>query len=706
MNAVRRGLFATLLLLISPVFSPAQSNEDCLACHGQPGLTKQKKGQEIQLYVNNDIYRKTIHGALGCVDCHQGFNAAAIPHARVINPVDCKTCHDTGPYDQSIHAAALGAAGCIECHGKHDILSAQNPDSGTNRNHVLGTCGRCHKLEDEHYSRSSHGTALAAGAASAPSCVDCHGAHPIVPVADPESVVYKTKEPAVCLKCHLDDAQVRRQVGVAAGFIAGYEESIHGVMLKAGNLNAPTCSSCHGAHDMALGSSANSLVGKFKVPETCGACHGEIVKVFNESAHGNALRAGNQRAPNCTDCHGEHQIFAPTDPRSLVSGKNVSARVCAECHNSVMLTQKYGLASERFGSFEDSYHGLASRGGSVAVANCASCHGYHNIKPSSDPTSTISKANLPATCSKCHPGANENFTKGEVHLVIQPETEPVLYWIRSIYTWLILLTIGGMLAHNVADFIDKSRFRFAMRRGLIEMEHAATNQYLRMSFNERLQHATLALSFITLVITGFMLRFPDAWWVTPIRRWSEWVFSIRGLVHRIAGVVMIAISIYHLYYVIAVPRGRQLIRDLVPKVPDAREFWGMFKYYTRISKQKPQFGRFSYIEKAEYWALIWGVIVMGGTGIILWFNNYFMGVLTLLGWNIAETIHYYEAWLATLAILVWHFYFVIFNPSVYPLNTACIRGTLTEEEMAEEHPRELEELRAAELQSETDTLKA
>ena len=706
MTAVRKGLFAPLLLLIFPVFLRAQSNEDCLACHGQPGLSMQKKGLEIQLYLDNDIYRQTAHGALSCVDCHQGFNATAIPHARVIHPVDCKTCHDTGPYDQSIHAAALGAAACSECHGKHNILSAQNPESGANRNHVRGACGKCHKLEDEHYSRSSHGTALAAGAASAPSCVDCHGAHPIVPVADPESVVYKTKEPAVCLKCHLDDPQVRQKVGVAAGFIAGYEDSIHGVMLKAGNLNAPTCSSCHGAHDMVLGSSANSRVGKFRVPETCGACHGETVKVFNESAHGIALRAGNQAAPNCTDCHGEHQIFAPTDSRSSVSGKNVSARVCAECHNSVTLTAKYGLASERFGSFEDSYHGLASREGSVAVANCASCHGYHNIKPSSDPTSTINKANLPDTCGKCHPGANENFTKGEVHLVIEPATEPVLYWIRTFYIVLIVLTIGGMLVHNLVDFIDKSRFRFAVRRGLIEMEHARPNQYLRMSLNERIQHAILAISFITLVITGFMLKFPDAWWVAPIRRWSEWVFSIRGLVHRIAGVVMIAISIYHLYYVIAVPRGRKLIRDLIPKVPDAREFWGMFKYYSRISRQKPQFGRFSYIEKAEYWALIWGVIVMGGTGIILWFNNYFMGLLTLLGWNVAATIHYYEAWLATLAILVWHFYFVIFNPSVYPLNTACIRGTLTEEEMAEEHPRELEEYRSAELESETETAEA
>lgn len=364
-----------------------------------------------------------------------------------------------------------------------------------------------------------------------------------------------------------------------------------------------------------------------------------------------------------------------------------------------MLTQKYGLASERFASFEDSYHGLASKEGSVQVANCASCHGYHDIKPSSDPTSSINKANLPATCGKCHQGANENFTKGNVHLVISSAAQPILYWIGMFYITLIVLVIGGMFGHNFLDFVRKSKLRFAMRRGLAVVEQFGPAQYLRMSLCERIQHAALAISFITLVITGFSLKFPDAWWVAPIRQWNVKVFAVRGLVHRIAGVVMIGVSLYHIYYVFVLARGKQLMRDLVPKLLDVREFLGMAGYYLGRSKSKPQLGRFSYIEKAEYWALIWGVVVMGGTGIVLWFNNYFIGLFTLLGWNIAQAIHYYEAWLATLAILVWHFYWVIFNPSVYPLNTACINGMLSEEEMADEHPRELEAIRTQQIEA-------
>ncbi len=700
MKAVCSCCLLAIALLASPAILCAQTKEDCLQCHNQPGMSMQKKGQEVQLYVDNDVLKKSAHESLNCVDCHQGFNPSQMPHARNIQPVQCQACHDVGTYDQSIHGQALGATGCSDCHGKHNILPPKNPDSRTNRDHLVSTCGRCHKAEDERYSRSKHGTALAGGSKGAPSCADCHGAHAIVPISDPESVLYKTKEPAVCLKCHLDNPQVRQQVGISAGFIADYKESIHGVKLAQGDMKAPSCSSCHGAHDMQLGSNLASHVNKFKVPETCGQCHGEIVKVYSESIHGVALRAGNQEAPNCTDCHGEHQIFAPSDPRSRVAGKNVSARVCAVCHNSVRLTQKYGLASERFGSFEDSYHGLASKAGAVQVANCASCHGFHNIKASSDPTSTINKANLATTCGKCHQGANDNFTKGEVHLVIAPATEPILYWIKTFYIALIAVVIGGMFVHNLLDFILKSRVRFAVRSGRIEAEHFGAEQYLRMSSAERIQHALLATSFITLVITGFMLKFPDAWWVIPIRQVSEGLFAVRGIIHRAAGVVLIAVSLFHVYYITRLPRGRQLIRDLMPKFLDLKEFLGMSRYYLHISKSKPQFGRFAYIEKAEYWALIWGVIVMGGTGIILWFNSFFMGKLTLLGWNIAEAVHYYEAWLATLAILVWHFYFVMFNPSIYPLNTACITGKLTEEEMAEEHPRELEALRRKQAERE------
>lgn len=218
-----------------------------------------------------------------------------------------------------------------------------------------------------------------------------------------------------------------------------------------------------------------------------------------------------------------------------------------------------------------------------------------------------------------------------------------------------------------------------------------------MTLCERLQHVTMLSSFIVLVITGFMLKYPDAWWVWPIRGLSERFFEVRSVTHRVAGVVMVAVSLYHAYYLLFVKRGRQLLCDMFPKLKDVRDALAYVAYNAGLSKAKPMFARFSYIEKAEYWALVWGVIVMAATGAVMWFDNYFIRLFTKLGWDIARNIHFYEACLATLAIVAWHFYFVIFTPSAYPMNTAWLTGMLSEEEMAEEHGLELEEIRSAQL---------
>jgi cytochrome b subunit of formate dehydrogenase len=505
----------------------------------------------------------------------------------------------------------------------------------------------------------------------------------------------------VCLKCHLDNPDIRKRVGSSAGFIASYETSVHGVALASGNQMAATCSDCHGPHDLKKASDPTSRVNKWNVAETCSRCHLDVTKTYNESIHGKARQKGNGDAPTCTDCHGEHQIYAPSDPRSRVAAKNVSTQVCAVCHNSVQLNQKYGMPSERFLSFADSYHGLASRSGSVEVANCASCHGVHNIKPSSDTTSTINPANLAATCGRCHPGANKNFARGAVHVnVARDSGNGILYWIRTIYISLIVIVVGGMFLHNFLDFLKKTRHRLAVRQGKIAHEHYGTTQHVRMTLNERIQHAAMFSSFILLVVTGFMLKFPDAWWVIPIRQLSGRFFEVRSITHRVAGVAMIAISLYHLFYVFFMKRGKQLGIDMLPRLKDAGDVWINLRYLTGLSKNKPLFDRFGYIEKAEYWALVWGVVVMAGTGIVLWFDNFFIGLFTKLGWDISRTIHFYEACLATLAIVVWHFYFVIFSPNIYPMSTAWLTGKISEEEMAEEHPLELGRIRAAQLERE------
>jgi cytochrome b subunit of formate dehydrogenase len=692
-----------LLSLIVRTDLHAQGNDQCLTCHSEQALSMTKKGKTVSLFVDVPALKKSAHGELECVGCHEGFNAEEIPHAKRIKAVNCLSCHDGEKllrYKQSIHGATKGArksaATCIDCHSTHNIQKVSDKEAKARKEIGVEICSKCHGGIKSQYMASNHGSALEAGVKGAPTCIDCHGEHEVQsPMTEGATTSHK-KVAAMCLSCHLDNPDVRAKVGPSAGFVSSYENSVHGQAVQHGNNMAATCTDCHGSHEMRKGSNPASNVAKKNIASTCGQCHGDVEEQYKYSIHGKALANGVTASATCTDCHGEHNILSPKDDRSPVSAKNVSAKVCSPCHASVKLTEKYGLASDRFQSFADSYHGLAGEAGSVEVANCASCHGVHDIKPSTDSTSRIHPKNIVQTCGTCHPGANANFAKGSVHVIATSGQDPILYFVATTYIVLIIVTIGGMFFHNLLDFIRKSKRRLMVRRGLMQHPHTGHRLYLRMSLSERIQHGLLLISFTTLVLTGFALKFPEAWWVAPIRSVSPLMFELRGIAHRVAGVLMVLASLYHLYYIFFVPRGKQMLRDMFPDWTDLTGVVGVLRYNLGLSSFKPKFGRFSYVEKAEYWALIWGTFVMAATGFILWFDNTFIGLLTKLGWDVARTVHYYEAWLATLAIIVWHFYFVIFNPETYPLNLAFWKGTLTEEEMLEEHPLELEEIQRQE----------
>jgi len=699
----RLTICSTFLLLLtsSQVIFP-QSNDDCLACHSDDELTMEKGNKEISLFVNENIFNNSIHGSLECLSCHTNFNPDDLPHKENITSVECTSCHEDAKVLHKFHPQMLKTKGvstqkgtsCKGCHGTHDISSPSGSKSKWRTANLTEACGQCHGDVKEKYVQSNHAEAFQKGLKGAPTCINCHNNPLISRRSNKDSLKVKIAQEQLCLSCHLDDANIRARTAPSAGFIIAYEKSVHGAALNNGNIKAAGCIDCHGRHDIIGPEKSDSKVYKRNIPNTCGKCHEKITVEYKESIHGQLVMQGNTDAPVCTDCHGEHNILNANDPKSPVSFSNVSERVCAPCHSSVKLAAKYELDANRLKTFSASYHGLAIRGGSAEVANCASCHGVHNIKPSSDSTSTISKANLVKTCGTCHPGANENFTIGRIHIDVRAEKdEPILYWVSSTYIMLIILTIGAMFLHNILDFFRKAKIRKMKQRGMIKYETHGHALYLRMTLNERIQHATMALSFIVLVITGFMLRYPDAWWVSHIRDLSQDAFAYRSLVHRVAAVVMVAVSLFHIYYIIFTSRGRKLVCDLFPKFQDLLDAVGVAKYNLGFSKTKPKLDRFSYVEKAEYWALVWGTIVMTATGFILWFDNTFIGILTKLGWDVARTIHYYEAWLAFLAIVVWHFYFIIFNPDVYPMNLAWLKGTISEEEMADEHPLELEKLK-------------
>ena len=209
---------------------------------------------------------------------------------------------------------------------------------------------------------------------------------------------------------------------------------------------------CHGsAHELLP---PKSQAFRAAVPDTCGMCHSAIAEQYRASVHGQALARGVTQAPLCTDCHGEHKILKHTNAASTVNGPHIRD-TCGSCHGDVRLTRKFGLPSDRLVSFDSSFHGLAAKAGSQTVANCASCHGVHNILPSSDPRSTINPKNLPKTCGQCHPGAGTRFAISQVH-VSEGAAEPaVLRVVREFYLLLIPVTIGLMLLHQAGDWVRK-----------------------------------------------------------------------------------------------------------------------------------------------------------------------------------------------------------------------------------------------------------
>lgn len=698
-------LFLSLLtigLVIFPSNINAQSVEDCLSCHNDNELTMEKKGKTISLFVDENVYKSSIHSKLSCVACHKGFSAEDIPHAKNIKEVNCISCHSNSLTKHKFHPQILFTKGfgksqdisCKSCHGTHDVKSVKNSKwVGQN---LSNACGNCHPAQKNEYILSHHYLAKQTNGKDSPDCLTCHQTQITKSSFKNDLLGLKSAQEKLCLSCHLDNPDVKKRVSPKTKFIQAYNNSIHGSSLHNGNAKSANCIDCHSAHNILKSSDSRSAVNRLNITNTCGNCHKEIKKEFEESSHGIAVLNGNLDSPVCTNCHGEHNILKPTDPNSPVSFQNVSAQICAPCHSSVRLSERYDLSNDKFQSFTDSYHGLALRGGSTVVANCGSCHGYHNIKPSSDPTSTIHKNNLVKTCGSCHPGANNRFVQGTIHTTLDKDQDPILYWIATIYIILIVSLVGGMFIHNVFDLYRKAKIKKQIQRGEIHHEKYGHSLYLRMTLNERIQHATMAISFIILVITGFMLRFPESWWVNYIKSLSSHAFEYRSIIHRIAAIAMILVCFYHIYYVIFTQRGRQLLIDLLPRFQDLKDAIGVAKFNLGFSNVKPKLDRFSYIEKAEYWALVWGTIVMTVTGLIMWLYTDIAGSFSKFEWDIARTIHYYEAWLAFLAIVVWHFYFVIFNPDVYPMNLAWLKGTLTEEEMAHEHPLELEKIKQKE----------
>jgi len=588
-----------------------------------------------------------------CLECHESYKDNA------------EKTYD-GILKQSIHADME----CIDCHTA--ITELPHEDSV---NDVK--CGECHA--DEALAYVSHGRkTLAECIDDIPCCYDCHGTHDILPSTDKASHTNPQNLPATCGNCHENLDLTKRHEILYGKAVEVYRSSVHGKAAMGGIYLAATCNDCHStaetAHRILGPGNSESSINHFNIPRTCGKCHQNVEKDYWEGIHGKLVERGETDAPVCTDCHGEHGIISPSNPESRVSPSRVAEATCAPCHESARLNEKYGTPTRRLETWVDSYHGLKSKAGDLTVANCSSCHGGHRILPHTDSTSSIYAGNLQSTCGTCHPGISLAMASAPIHGAPGISQTPIANIVRQIYIILIIVIIGSMIIHWLID----------LRKEIHKVREKP--QFARMNLNETWQHHFLMVSFIILVLSGFSLRFSEAFWVQWLFGW-EGGFPLRGILHRVSAIILIVTSVWHLLYLFTA-RGKQFFKDMLPTRTDWRHMLQLVGYNLGLKDDKPRFGRFVYVEKIEYWALIWGTAVMIMTGLLLWLDNLALTIIPKGFLDVMLVIHYYEAWLATLAILIWHMYSTIFNPGIYPMNPAWINGKMPIEMYKHEHPED------------------
>ena len=224
---------------------------------------------------------------------------------------------------------------------------------------------------------------------------------------------------------------------------------------------------------------------------------------------------------------------------------------------------------------------------------------------------------------------------------------------------------------------------------------ASGREFERLNLAIRVQHAIMAISVVGLVITGLPLKFHEG-------AFAKWVIDVFGgpdvspLWHRGFATGLIFVGLWHLGYIIVTRYGRKNFMMLIPTPKDARDAFQQIRYYLGRTDDRPRFDRFSYVEKFDYWAVYWGMVIMIGSGTVLWFTDFFLRYVPKWATDIAKEAHSDEALLATLAIVIWHFYNVHFNPHKFPMNRTFITGKISEAEMIEEHPLEYQRLIAEE----------
>lgn len=525
------------------------------------------------------------------------------------------------------------------------------------------TCLQCHDdvVSKADYAGSVHGQN---------ACTSCH-----VEVTDLDEHTAGEVIPGrtQCVRCHKTES-------------AEHYASVH-------MLNDVRCADCH----TDIHSRKKWAGEKTKIIETCSQCHD--TENYQASVHGTAVAAGSMDSAVCSDCHGLHKIDGLGNTESFTYWE-FHTRACLNCHSNSEMMARNGVNNLAVKTYLESYHGKNYHlGFPEKVAGCSDCHTSHAVFPASDSRSSVNDANLVKTCGNCHTNATSLFAQYYPHGDhSDSENYPVLYWTFMGMTGLLLGTFAVFWIHTLLwmfrGFVENREIRAALHEGRAEHHiPEGHKQYLRFQKRHIILHLTVIVSFLGLSLTGLPMKFAD-------QRWAEVMMSFFGGPH-LAGLIHRACAILTFYYFVGAMllsfdflflrkdiKGIWLQRlfgpdSLMPNFRDLRDIGGMVRWFL-FKGPKPTFDRWTYWEKFDFLAVFWGMFAIGGSGLMLWFPEFFG--LFLPGWafNVATIIHSDEALLATGFIFTVHFFNTHGRPEKFPMDFVIFNGQISKEEFIHE----------------------
>ncbi len=602
------------------------SDRECLNCHEKPDVFKIVNGEQVSMTVKKEEIQNSMHRNIPCVKCHSD-----------VDPMRHRPCETAGRVD----------------------------------------CSNCHAQVAEDYFESSHGAAYVQKDPDAPYCSYCHGTHSVLSVRDERDKTYRANIPQLCGGCHAKLEQLSTERISAENALVDYSSSVHGQgLIRKGLLPSAVCTDCHSTHLILNHQNEQSTTYYKNIPATCATCHKGIYDEYSKSIHSISRAEGEEKLPTCEDCHSAHKIKEIQQDQFMTE----VTHQCGSCHEDLSET------------YMETIHGKAYTLGYLKAAKCSDCHGAHDIQRVDDPQSHVGYNKEVQTCQKCHPDANRQFTGYLTHATHHDKQKyPILYFTFWAMTSLLIGVFSFFGLHTLL-WMPRSFKHMKHKRQAAKIHKRYYIQ--RFTTDQRIMHIFVILSFMGLALTGMMLKFAGMPWAKTLADLFGGV-KAAGRIHRVSAVITFGYFFVHIFSMIrskilTKTSWRQMIfgkRSLWFNKKDLKDFIGSLKWFLGLGP-RPEYGRWTYWEKFDYMAVFWGVGVIGLSGLILWFPEFFTKILP--GWliNVAMIIHSDEALLAVGFIFTIHFFNTHLRPESFPLDPVIFTGIVPLDEYKEDRPEE------------------